>query len=226
MKFPRRGFLHLATGALLPALPRIARPIDYPTRLVRIIVGYPPGGPSDIVARLIAQSLSERLNQSFIIENRPGAAGNVGTEAVVRAAADGYTLLLVGAPHAINATVYDNLNFNFIRVIALVASLIGVLLVMEVNPSVAARTVPEFIAFAKGNPGKLTKYGIARRWNSATCFRRTVQDDGRHRPIPRALPRIGASTNRSAQRDRCKSCLILRPRQLGISGPVESARWR
>ena len=98
MKFPRRGFLHLATGALLPALPRIARAIDYPTRLVRIIVGYPPGGPSDIVARLIAQSLSERLNQSFIIENRPGAAGNVGTEAVVRAAPDGYTLLLVGAP--------------------------------------------------------------------------------------------------------------------------------
>jgi tripartite-type tricarboxylate transporter receptor subunit TctC len=155
MKFPRRGFLHLATGALLPALPRIARAIDYPTRLVRIIVGYPPGGPSDIVARLIAQSLSERLNQSFIIENRPGAAGNVGTEAVVRAAPDGYTLLLVGAPHAINATVYDNLNFNFIRDIAPVVSLIGVPLVMEVNPSVPARTVPEFIAFAKGNPEKL-----------------------------------------------------------------------
>ena len=149
-------FLHLAAGtAVLPALPRIAKALDYPTRPVRIMVGYPPGGPSDIVARLIGQSLSERLNQPFIIENRPGAAGNVGTEAVVRPAPDGYTLLLVGAPHAINATVYDNLNFNFIRDIAPVASLIGVPLVMEVNPSVPARTVPEFIAFAKGNPGKL-----------------------------------------------------------------------
>jgi tripartite-type tricarboxylate transporter receptor subunit TctC len=156
MKLPRRRFLYLAAGVTaLPALPRIGRTLDYPTRPVRIIVGYPPGGPSDIVARLIGQSLSERLNQPFIIENRPGAGGNVGTEVVVRAAPDGYTLLLVGAPNAINAAVYDNLNFNFIRDIAPVASIIRVPLVMEVNPSVPARTVLEFIAYAKDNPGKL-----------------------------------------------------------------------
>jgi tripartite-type tricarboxylate transporter receptor subunit TctC len=156
VKLPRRRFLYLAAGiTALPALPRIGRTLDYPTRPVRIIVGYPPGGPSDIVARLIGQSLSERLNQPFIIENRPGAGGNVGTEVVVRAAPDGYTLLLVGAPNAINAAVYDNLNFNFIRDIAPVASIIRVPLVMEVNPTVPARTVLEFIAYAKDNPGKL-----------------------------------------------------------------------
>jgi tripartite-type tricarboxylate transporter receptor subunit TctC len=153
---PRRQFLHLAVGAvMLPASPRIARALDYPTRPVRLIVGYPAGGPSDIVARLIGQSLSERLNQPFIIENRAGAAGNIGTEAAVRAAPDGYTLLLVGSPHAINATVYDNLNFNLIRDIAPVAGIMRVPLVMLVTPSVPARTVPEFIAYARGNPGKV-----------------------------------------------------------------------
>jgi tripartite-type tricarboxylate transporter receptor subunit TctC len=156
MEGPRRSFLHLATGAAMAmALPRMTRALDYPTRPVRIIVGYPAGGPTDIVARVIGQALSERLNQSFIIENRPGAGGNVGTEAVVRAAPDGYTLLLVGAPHAINATAYRNLNFNFIRDIAPVASMIRVPLVMEVNLSVPAKTVLEFIAYAKVNPGKL-----------------------------------------------------------------------
>jgi len=140
---------------MVPALPRTTRALDYPTRPVRIIVGYPAGGPTDIVARLIGQALSERLNQSFIIENRPGAGGNVGTEAVVRASPDGHTLLLVGSPHAINATAYHNLNFNFIRDIAPVASIIRVPLVMEVNLSVPAKTVLEFIAYAKGNPGKL-----------------------------------------------------------------------
>jgi tripartite-type tricarboxylate transporter receptor subunit TctC len=147
---------YLAAGAaVLPALPRIAKALDYPTRPVRIMVGYPPGGPSDIVARLIGQSLSERLNQPFITENRPGAGGNVGTETVVRAAPDGYTLLLAGVPNAINAAVYDNLNFNFIRDIAPVASIIRVPLVMEVHPSVPAKSVPEFIAYAKANPGKI-----------------------------------------------------------------------
>ena len=156
MKLPRRNFLHLAAGAaVLPALPGIAKALDYPTRPVRIMVGYPPGGPSDIIARLIGQFLSERLNQPFITENRPGAGGNVGTETVVRAAPDGHTLLLVGAPNAINAAVYDNLNFNFIRDIAPVASIIRVPLVMEVNTSVPAKSVPEFIAYAKGNPGKI-----------------------------------------------------------------------
>jgi tripartite-type tricarboxylate transporter receptor subunit TctC len=155
MRLPRRRFLHLAAGAAALPIFSIARAQSYPTRPVRLIVGFPAGGPTDIVARLIGQSLSERLKQSFIIENRPGAGGNVGTETVVRAAPDGYTLLLVGVPHAINATLYDHLNFNFIRDIAPVASIMRVPLVMEVNPSVPASTVLEFIAYAKDNPGKL-----------------------------------------------------------------------
>ena len=156
MALARRRFLHLAAGAaIVPALPRMTRALNYPTRPVRIIVGYPAGGPTDIVARVIGEALSERLNQSFIIENRPGAGGNVGTEAAVRAAPDGYTLLLVGSPHAINATAYHNLNFNFIRDIAPVASIIRVPLVMEVNLGVPTKTVPEFITYAKDNPGKL-----------------------------------------------------------------------
>jgi tripartite-type tricarboxylate transporter receptor subunit TctC len=156
MKLPRRRFLQIAAGAAaLPALPGNAGALYYPARPVRIVVGYAAGGPSDIVARLIGQSLAERLNQSFIIENRPGAGGNVATEAVVRAAPDGYTLLVVGVPNAINATLYDNLSFNFIRDIAPVANIIGVPLVLEVHPSVPAGTVPEFIAYAKNNPGKL-----------------------------------------------------------------------
>src|SRR6516165_8662775 len=123
MKLPRRNFLHLVAGAAaLPAISRIARAQVYPTRPVRIVIGFAPGGPSDIVARLIGQWLSERLGQQFIIDNRPGAGGNIGTEAVVRSPADGYTLLLVGVPNAINATLYDRLNFNFIRDIAPVAS--------------------------------------------------------------------------------------------------------
>ena len=156
MKLPRRKFLHLAAGAAaLPALPRFARAQTYPTRPVRWIVGAPPGGGTDITARLTGQALSERLGQSFVIENRPGAGTNVGTEAVVRAAPDGYTLLLVNVSAAINATLYDNLNFNFIRDIAPVAGIIRSPLVMEVNPSVPVKTVPEFIAYAKANPGKV-----------------------------------------------------------------------
>ena len=156
MKLPRRRFLHLATAAAaLPAVSRTARAQTYPTRPVRWIVGFPPGGPTDIIARLMAQWLSERLGQPFVIENRPGAAGNIATEAVVRAPADGYTLLMVNPPHAINATLYDKLNFNFIRDIAPVASITRAPLVMEVNPSFPAKTVPEFIAYAKANPGKI-----------------------------------------------------------------------
>jgi tripartite-type tricarboxylate transporter receptor subunit TctC len=134
---------------------RIARAQSYPSRPVRIIVGFPAGGGQDIVARLMGQWLSERLGHSFIIENRAGAGGNIATEAVVRASPDGYTLLLVGPPHAINATLYDKLNFNFIRDIASVASVVVVPLVMVVHPSVPATTVPEFIAYARANPGKL-----------------------------------------------------------------------
>jgi tripartite-type tricarboxylate transporter receptor subunit TctC len=134
---------------------RIAWAQAYPTRPVRIIVGFPPGGPNDITARLIGQTLSERFGQPLIVENRPGASSNIGTEAVVRAPPDGYTLLMINPPNAINATLYGNLKFNFIRDIAPVASIARVPLVMEVNPSVPAKTVPEFIAYAKANPGKI-----------------------------------------------------------------------
>jgi tripartite-type tricarboxylate transporter receptor subunit TctC len=158
VKLPhRRQFLHLTAGAAaLPVVSRFARAQPYPTRPVRLIVPVAPGGASDITARLIGQWLSERLGQPFVIENRPGAAGNIGTEAVVRAPADGYTLLMVSSNNAINATLYDRLNFNFIRDIAPVASLGGGPYVMVVNPSVPAKTVPEFIAYAKANPGTIS----------------------------------------------------------------------
>jgi tripartite-type tricarboxylate transporter receptor subunit TctC len=156
MKLPRRQFLHLAAGAAaLPAVSNIARAQAYPSRPVRIIVGVSPGGGIDIVARLIGQWLSERLGQQFVIENRPGAGTNIATEAVVRAPADGYTLLLVTAANAINTTLYEKLNFSFIRDIAPVASIIVVPNVMVVHPSVPAKTVPEFIAYAKANSGKI-----------------------------------------------------------------------
>jgi tripartite-type tricarboxylate transporter receptor subunit TctC len=157
MKRPhRRQFLHLAAGAAaLPAVSRIARAQAYPMRPVRIIVGFPAGGSGDIIMRLMGQWLSERLGQQFIVENRPGAASNIAAEVVVKAAPDGYTLFLSSSPNAISAALYDNLNFNFIRDIAPVASISISPLVMEVNPSVPARTVPEFIAYAKANPGKL-----------------------------------------------------------------------
>jgi tripartite-type tricarboxylate transporter receptor subunit TctC len=156
MKLPRRNFLHLAAAAAaLPAFSRIASAQAYPTRPVRIIVGLAPGGGTDIVARLIGQWLSERLGQQFVIENRPGAASNVGTEVVVQAPADGYTLLMFGAPAAINATLYDKLNFNFIRDIAPVGSIGSVPNLIVVHPSVPAKSVPDLIAYAKANPGKL-----------------------------------------------------------------------
>ena len=156
MKLPRRQFLHLAAGAaVLPAVSRVAFAETYPSRPVHLFVGFPPGGPGDIIARLMGQWLSERLGQQFIIENRPGAASNVGTEAVVRATPDGYTLLLATSSNAINATLYDTLNFNFIHDIVPVAGISSEPCVMEVNPSFPAKTVPEFIAYAKANPGKI-----------------------------------------------------------------------
>jgi tripartite-type tricarboxylate transporter receptor subunit TctC len=156
VKLPRRDFLHLAAGAAaLPALPGVASAQAYPTRPVRFVVGFPPGGINDITARLIGQWLSERMGQNFLIDNRSGAAGNIGTEAVVRAPADGYTILLAGTPDFTNATAYTRLNFNFIRDIAAVAGLLRAPLVMEVNPSVPVRSVPEFIAYAKANPGRI-----------------------------------------------------------------------
>jgi tripartite-type tricarboxylate transporter receptor subunit TctC len=153
---PRRRFLRLAAGAAaLSSVSRIARAQTYPLRPVRIIVGFPAGGATDTLARLIGQWLSDHLGQQFIIENRPGAASNIATEAVVRAPSDGYTLLLVTSPNAINATLYERLNYNFIRDIAPVAGIFSVPNVLDVNPSVPAKTVPEFIAYAKANPGKL-----------------------------------------------------------------------
>ena len=157
MKLPRRNFLHLAAGAAaLPALSRFAWAQAYPTRPVRIIVGFAPGGATDIMARLMGQSLSERLRQPFVIENKPGAATNIATEAVVNAAPDGYTLLMVTSVNAINASVYEKLNFNLIRDVVPIASIHREPFVMEANPSVPVKTVAEFIAYAKANPGKLT----------------------------------------------------------------------
>src|SRR6266576_5335371 len=157
MKLPRRNFLHLAAGAAaLPAVSHIAWAQTYPTRPVRILVGYSAGSASDIVARLIAQWLSERLGQQFVVENRPGAGGNIAAEAVVRSAPDGYTLLLPASPDAINVTLYQKLNFNFIRDIAPVAGIVRVPNVMVVHPSFPAKTVPEFIAYGKVNPGKIS----------------------------------------------------------------------
>ncbi len=157
MKPSRRNFLHLATGATaLPVLLRPAKAQVYPLRPVRVIFGFPAGGGSDIIARLMGQWLSERLGQPFVIENRPGNVTNLATEAVVRALADGYTLLLATSPNATNATLYPNLNFNFIRDIAPVASIGRIPSVMEVNLSFPAKTVDEFITYAKANPGKVS----------------------------------------------------------------------
>jgi tripartite-type tricarboxylate transporter receptor subunit TctC len=157
MKLPRRQFLHLAAGAAaLPAVSRFAWAQIYPRRPVRVIVGYPSGTSADILARLISQWLSERLGQPFVVENRPGAASNIATEAVVRAPADGYTLLLITPPNAINATLYEKLNFNFMHDIAAVSGVTRGPLVLEVSPSFPAKTVPELIANAKANPGKIS----------------------------------------------------------------------
>jgi len=157
MKLPRRRFLHLAaSAAALPAVSRMAWAEIYPSRPVRIVVGFAAGGAADIIARLMGQWLSERLGQPFVIESRPGAASNIATEAVVNAPPDGYTLLVVSSANAINATLYDKLNFVFLRDIAPIASIIRLPFVMVINPSFPAKTVPEFIAYAKANPGKIT----------------------------------------------------------------------
>jgi tripartite-type tricarboxylate transporter receptor subunit TctC len=158
MKLPRRRFLHLAAGAAaLPAFSRFAWAQAYPSRPVRIIVPFAPAGTTDILARLMGQWLSERLGQSFVIENRPGASTIIGTEAVVRAPADGYTLLMFGTPSAINTTLFDRLSYNFLRDIAPVASIMRVPNALTVHPSMPTKTVPELIAYAKANPGKINQ---------------------------------------------------------------------
>src|SRR5256884_3470322 len=156
MKLARRKLLHLATGfSALPMLSRLASAQSYPSRPVRIVAAFAAGGGVDITARLIGQWLSDRLGQSFVVENRPGAGGNIGTETVVNAPPDGHTLLLATVPNAVNASLYEKLNFNFIRDIAPVAGIIRVPMVILLNPSVPARTVPEFIAYAKANAGRV-----------------------------------------------------------------------
>ncbi len=156
MNFSRRRFMQLAGGVAIAAIPQFAQALDYPTRPVHVIVGFPPGGSADIVTRIIAQALSERLGQSFIVDNRSGAGSNIGTEAVARAEPDGYTLLSVSVANAINATLYKKLNFDYMRDFEPVASIDVVPNVMDVSLSVPATTVPEFIAYAKANPGKIS----------------------------------------------------------------------
>jgi tripartite-type tricarboxylate transporter receptor subunit TctC len=156
MKIPRRRLLHLAAGAaLLPAFSKLANAQTFPARPIRLVIGYTPGGSADLTARLMGQWLSERLGQSFVVENRPGGGTNIANEAVVRAPPDGYTLLLAAPANAINATLYDKLNFNFLRDIEPVAGIIRFPNVVVVNPSVPVKTIPELIAYAKANPGKL-----------------------------------------------------------------------
>ena len=161
MRLPRRAFMHLAVGAAtLPAVSGTSRAQAYPSRTARIVVGFPAGGATDIQARLMGEWLTERLGQQFIVENKPGASGNIGTETVAKAAPDGYTLLQVVTPHAINAALYSNLSFDFMRDIAPVVCAARLAYVVVVNPSVPATTLPEFIAYAKANPGKIN-YGSA-----------------------------------------------------------------
>lgn len=161
MTFRRRTFVHLAAGAVaLPAVSRVARAQAYPSRTARIVVGFPAGGATDIQARLMGEWLTDRLGQQFIVENKPGASGNIGTDTVAKAPADGYTLLQIVTPHAINAALYSNLSFDFIRDIAPVVCAARLGYVVVVHPSVPVTTIPEFIAYAKANPGKIN-YGSA-----------------------------------------------------------------
>ena len=190
MRLPRRGFLHLAAAAAaLPCAPSLALAEAYPARPVRIIVGFGPGGVADILARLMGQWLSERLGRPFVIENRPGAGSNIATEAVAHSPPDGCTLLLISGANAYNASLYENLTFNFVRDIAPVAAIATGPSVMEVKASFPAKTVPEFIAYAKANPGKINSSGGRRRRDPA--LQRNVQDHGRRRHGGRVLPWSG-----------------------------------
>jgi tripartite-type tricarboxylate transporter receptor subunit TctC len=198
MKLPRRNLLHLVAGAAaLSAVSRFASAQAYPTRPVRLIVGWPPGGVVDVFARLIGQWLSERLGQPFIIENRPGAGSNMATEAVVRAPPDGYTLLMISSVNAFNATLYDNLSFNFTRDIAPVASIYRGPGVLVVHPSFPAKSVPELIAYAKSNPGKIN---MASAGVGSAQHVYGEQDDDRRRHAARALPRWRTGAHRPSGR--------------------------
>src|SRR5256885_1554138 len=210
MKFPRRQFLHLAAGAAaLPVVSRVARAQTFPTRPVRIIVGFTAGGAFDITARLIGQWLSQQLGQQFITENRPGASTNIATEAVVRAPADGYTLLLGGAVNAVNATLYDKLSFDFMRDIAPVAGVMRFPNVMEVNPSFATKTFPEFVAYAKANPGKVNMASSGNGTSqhlSGELFKMMAAVNLVHVPYRGAQEYADRNLSEAQYRDQCRSC--------------------
>jgi len=225
MKIPRREFLNLAAGAaVLPSMPQMASAQSYPTKPVRVIVPFGAGGSTDITARLISQWLSERFGQQFVVENRPGAGTNVGTELVVRAPADGYTLFFAGVPNAINATLYEKLNFNFIRDIAPVASLDRTAVVMEVNPSIPPKTVPEFIAYAKATPGRIN---MASAGNGSLphvageLFMGMTGINMVHVPY-----RSDRQQLRTCSVDKCKSTLVAWPHRSDTFGPAACEPWR
>jgi tripartite-type tricarboxylate transporter receptor subunit TctC len=223
MKLPhRRQFLHLAAGAAaLPAVARIAWAQTYPTRPVRLIEGFGAGGAPDIIARLISQWLSERLGQPFVVENCSGASGNIATEAVVRASPDGYTLLLIQTTNVINTTLYDKLSFDFIRDIVPIASITRVPLVMEVHPSVPARTVAEFIAYAKANPGKVNMASAGATTQMAgEMFKMMAGLDLFH------VPYRGAQVFPALLAGEAQVYLVRCSPRLAMSGPVICAPWR
>ena len=194
MKLPRRAFLHLTAGAVaLPAVSRIAGAQAYPTRPVRWMVGFPAGGPTDVSARLIGQWLTDRLGQPFVVENRPGAASNVATETVARSPGDGYTLLSIAPPAAINATLYDKLNFNFLRDITPIAFFYRIPQVMVINPALPPKTVPEFVAYAKANPGRINMASSGIGTSQHVCgelFKMMAGVDMVHVPYRGAAPAI------------------------------------
>ena len=196
---PRRQFLSVAAAAALTAISGTAWGQAYPAHPARIIVGFPAGGPQDITARIIAQWLTDRLGQQFLVESKPGAGGNIGAEFVVNSPPDGYTLLLCGPPNTIGVTLYDKLKWNFVRDTAPVANISRVPLVAEVHPGLPVKSIPELIAYAKANPNKIN-YGICRRRHAAARRRRIVQDDDRRRDAARALSGLGPGAHRSARR--------------------------
>ena len=224
MNLPRRQFLSLTVGAGLTAVPQIAGAQTYPTRRVQWVVGFPPGGTTDITARLIGQWLSERLGQPFVIENRPGASTNLATEEVVRAPADGYTILQVTTSNAINATLYSKLSYNFINEITMVAGLVSSPLVLEVHPALPVHTVPEFIAYAKANPGKLSlaSFGTGTISHLASeLFKVAAEVESIHIPYrgssPLLIDLLGG---------KCRLHSTICPRRLNTSNRGSCARWR
>jgi tripartite-type tricarboxylate transporter receptor subunit TctC len=225
MKLPRRNFLHLAVGAAaLTAVSPSAFAQAYPSRPVRIIVGFAAAGGTDIMARLIGQWLSERFGQQFVIENRPGAASNIGTEMVVNAPPDGYTLLVATFVNAVNATLYDKLNFNFIRDIAPVASIAREPFAIEVHPSVPVKTVPEFIGYAKANPGKINMASAGSGSGNHIAGELFKMITGVN--LVHVLIAARALHLSICSADRCKSCSPACPHRSNTSGPANFERWQ